>query len=256
MDAKLTYAIKFVADMDKALAFYRDTFGLTVRMATPFWSEFDTGAVTLALHPANEKNPAGGVEIGFSTANLAQIYAERAVNASTFPRRPAWSTARSCRSASPAEGRRCRGAATRDPGGRSGPPAPAAGPEWAGNAGRLRSGVADPVRGSGSKGSARPGRPGAGLAPRRFDLGARPRRQTDHRYGARGRRQRRRTRLCFRPGRGRLFPAHPRAGLVRTPAVPGRATLKSSCLQRRLRGGSAHAGLSRSPAPRRRRPRS
>ncbi len=88
MDAKLTYAIKFVADMDKALAFYRDTFGLTVRMATPFWSEFDTGEVTLALHPANEKNPAGGVEIGFSTENLAQIYAERAANGLEFSEAP------------------------------------------------------------------------------------------------------------------------------------------------------------------------
>ncbi|MGH7024896.1 MAG: VOC family protein [Caulobacteraceae bacterium] len=84
MRAKFTYAIKFVADMDKALAFYRDTFGLTVKFATPFWSEFETGEVTLALHPASEAHPAGGAQIGFSTEDLAGIYAARAANGLDF----------------------------------------------------------------------------------------------------------------------------------------------------------------------------
>jgi catechol 2,3-dioxygenase-like lactoylglutathione lyase family enzyme len=88
MQARLSYAIKFVADMDKAVAFYRDTFGLTVKFASPFWSEFDTGEVTLALHPASANNPAGGVEIGFSTDNLAQIYAERAASGLEFSQAP------------------------------------------------------------------------------------------------------------------------------------------------------------------------
>ena len=88
MQAKFTYAIKFVADMDKAVAFYRDTFDLTVRFASPFWSEFDTGDVTLALHPASEANPAGGVEIGFSTENLQQIYEDRAANGLEFSEAP------------------------------------------------------------------------------------------------------------------------------------------------------------------------
>jgi catechol 2,3-dioxygenase-like lactoylglutathione lyase family enzyme len=88
MDAKFRYAIKFVADMDKALAFYRDTMGLTVRFATTEWSEFDTGDVTLALHPASQANPAGRVEIGFSTENLAQIYAERAAAGVEFVEAP------------------------------------------------------------------------------------------------------------------------------------------------------------------------
>jgi lactoylglutathione lyase len=88
MQAKFTYAIKAVADMDKAVAFYRDTFGLTVRFASPFWSEFNTGEVTLALHPATDKLPAGQVEIGFSTENLAQIYADRAANGLEFSEAP------------------------------------------------------------------------------------------------------------------------------------------------------------------------
>lgn len=88
MQAKFSYAIKFVDDMDKAVTFYRDTFGLTVRFASPYWSEFDTGEVTLALHPASDKNPAGGVELGFSTENLAQLFEKRAENGLAFSMDP------------------------------------------------------------------------------------------------------------------------------------------------------------------------
>lgn len=88
MQAKFTYAIKFVADMDKAVAFYRDTLGLKVKFASPFWSEFETGDVTLALHPADDKNPAGGVKIGFTTENLRKIYADREAAGLTFTQAP------------------------------------------------------------------------------------------------------------------------------------------------------------------------
>jgi len=88
MQAKFTYAIKFVADMDKAVAFYRDTLGLPVKLATPYWSEFDTGEVTLALHPASDKNPAGGVEIGFTTEDLSALYEARAANGLAFAQAP------------------------------------------------------------------------------------------------------------------------------------------------------------------------
>ena len=88
MKSKLTYAIKFVADMDKAVAFYRDTMGLTVRFSSPFWSEFDTGDVTLALHPASEKNPAGGVQLGFTTSDLPGVYAAREAAGITFAAPP------------------------------------------------------------------------------------------------------------------------------------------------------------------------
>ena len=36
---KLTYVIKFVADMDRAVAFHRDTLGLPLKFASPHWSE-------------------------------------------------------------------------------------------------------------------------------------------------------------------------------------------------------------------------
>ena len=88
MDAKLRYAIKFVGDMDRAVAFWRDTFGLTVRFASPFWSEFDTGDVTLALHPASDQNPAGSVQIGFTTPDLPGVYAARAASGLAFAEPP------------------------------------------------------------------------------------------------------------------------------------------------------------------------
>ena len=53
------YVIKFVTDMNKAVEFYRDTLGLTLRFESASWSEFATGETTLALHPASDKNPAG-----------------------------------------------------------------------------------------------------------------------------------------------------------------------------------------------------
>ncbi len=88
MQAKLTYAIKYVADMDATVAFYRDKLGLTVRFALPFWSEFETGDVTLALHPASGNNPAGGVEIGLTAPDLPAIYAEREAAGLTFVQAP------------------------------------------------------------------------------------------------------------------------------------------------------------------------
>ena len=88
MQATFSYAIAFVADMDKAVAFYRDTFGLKVKFATPFWSEFDTGAVTLALHPASERNPPGRVQLGFATPDLPGVYAGREVAGLNFTQAP------------------------------------------------------------------------------------------------------------------------------------------------------------------------
>ncbi|HVI09963.1 MAG TPA: VOC family protein [Candidatus Binatia bacterium] len=74
MSAKLSYVIEFVADMDRAVKFYRDTVGLPLKFQSPEWSEFATGETTLALHPAREKNKAGTFEIGFNVADLAKFY--------------------------------------------------------------------------------------------------------------------------------------------------------------------------------------
>jgi lactoylglutathione lyase len=71
---RLNYAIKFVADMGEAVRFYRDALGLTLRFESPFWSEFDTGETTLALHPASDENPAGTVQLGLSVDDVDRFY--------------------------------------------------------------------------------------------------------------------------------------------------------------------------------------
>lgn len=72
---QLKYAIKFVGDMDSAVAFYRDVLGLALRFQSPSWSEFETGGTTLALHPASADNPAGSVQLGLATEDLDGFHA-------------------------------------------------------------------------------------------------------------------------------------------------------------------------------------
>jgi predicted enzyme related to lactoylglutathione lyase len=86
---KLTYAIKYVAEMDKAVAFHRDILGLTLKFASPFWTEFDTGGTTLALHAASGEHPAGSVQLGFGADDLAAFYAAREANGVAFTAAPA-----------------------------------------------------------------------------------------------------------------------------------------------------------------------
>lgn len=74
---RLTYAIKYVSDMDKAVAFHRDVLGLELKFASPFWSEFATGDTTLALHPASPEHRAGNVQLGFGADSLAEFYGRR-----------------------------------------------------------------------------------------------------------------------------------------------------------------------------------
>jgi lactoylglutathione lyase len=85
---KLSYAIKFVTDMDKAIAFYRDTLGLELKFQSPFWTEFATGETALAFHPASAENPAGGVQLGFGVDDLAGLYARRDELGITFTQPP------------------------------------------------------------------------------------------------------------------------------------------------------------------------
>jgi len=47
----ITTLILNVTDMVAATTFYRDQFGLTALIQSPWWTEFDTGATKLSLHP-------------------------------------------------------------------------------------------------------------------------------------------------------------------------------------------------------------
>ena len=87
-DMKLNYVIEFVADMDRAVGFYRDLLGLPLRFQSPGWSEFATGETSLGLHPATERNPAGSVELGFNVANLEKFHQEMSAKGVQFSMPP------------------------------------------------------------------------------------------------------------------------------------------------------------------------
>lgn len=63
--------------MDRSVAFHRDVLGLDPKFQSPFWTEFETGETTLALHPASADNPAGSVELGLAVDNLGEFYGRR-----------------------------------------------------------------------------------------------------------------------------------------------------------------------------------
>jgi catechol 2,3-dioxygenase-like lactoylglutathione lyase family enzyme len=85
---KLSYAIKYVADMDASVAFHRDVMGLELKFQSPFWSEFATGETTLALHAASDENSPGTVQLGFAAENLGEFYARREELGLTFTQPP------------------------------------------------------------------------------------------------------------------------------------------------------------------------
>jgi catechol 2,3-dioxygenase-like lactoylglutathione lyase family enzyme len=87
MFSKVDYIMVRVSDMRRSVAFYRDTLGLPLKFESPGWSEFATGATTLALHAsappaagsqaANPAAPAAGTcAVGFSVPDLNRTYAE------------------------------------------------------------------------------------------------------------------------------------------------------------------------------------
>jgi catechol 2,3-dioxygenase-like lactoylglutathione lyase family enzyme len=85
---RLSYAIKYVADMDQAIAFHRDTLGLDLKFQSPFWSEFATGDTTLALHAASDEHKPGSVQLGFATDNLREFYNRRDELGLSFTQEP------------------------------------------------------------------------------------------------------------------------------------------------------------------------
>ena len=75
---RVSYAIVFVSDMRRSVAFYRDVIGLPLRFESPGWTEFTTEGATLALHaaagppagPDPAHLPAGRCRPGLSVPNL------------------------------------------------------------------------------------------------------------------------------------------------------------------------------------------
>jgi len=93
MFAKVDYAMVNVSDMDRSVAFYRDVLGIPLRFDSPGWSEFETGATTLALHLAPKAPPmagppagptAGSCSLGFSVEDLDRTVADLGARGARF----------------------------------------------------------------------------------------------------------------------------------------------------------------------------
>ena len=75
---RVNYAIVFVSDMKRSVAFYRDVIGLPLKFDSPEWSEFATDGATFALHRAEKpadaaegtELPAGHCRPGLSVPDL------------------------------------------------------------------------------------------------------------------------------------------------------------------------------------------
>ncbi len=85
---KLKYIIEFVADMDRAVKFYRDVVGLPLKFESPGWTEFATGDTSFALRPASEKNRAGTYDVGFTVKDLHEFYEQMQAKGVQFPMPP------------------------------------------------------------------------------------------------------------------------------------------------------------------------
>ena len=75
MTTSMTYAIKFVGNMDAAVRFHVAQLGLKLRFQSPEWSEFETGQTTLALHKASAEHPAGSCQLGFGVQDIDGFFA-------------------------------------------------------------------------------------------------------------------------------------------------------------------------------------
>jgi lactoylglutathione lyase len=78
---KPDYLIVYVSDMQRSTAFYRDILGLPLKFTSPGWTEFYTGATTVALHttgastlPPTQRPPAGQAQLGFMVDDLQAVY--------------------------------------------------------------------------------------------------------------------------------------------------------------------------------------
>jgi len=85
---KLNYVIKYVADMDKAVEFFRDRLGLELQFQSPHWTEFATGETTLALHASSDEHPAGSSSVGFGVDDIDGFYSRASKDGVEFTSQP------------------------------------------------------------------------------------------------------------------------------------------------------------------------
>jgi lactoylglutathione lyase len=86
MFKQIDYTMVVVSDMQRSVEFYRDKLGIPLKFQSPQWTEFATGATTLALHgggvPAagppsgDPSKTAGACSIGFNVHDVDKTYEE------------------------------------------------------------------------------------------------------------------------------------------------------------------------------------
>ena len=93
---KLSYAIVFVSDMDRSIAFYRNILGFSLTHKSHKWTEFAVNGITLALHLADAPDhnhthattPAGHCQLGLTVSNLDKFHAEMVAKGVTCQQPP------------------------------------------------------------------------------------------------------------------------------------------------------------------------
>ena len=85
MFKQIDYTMVIVSDMTRSVEFYRDKLGIPLKFESPEWTEFQTGATTLALHGGGVPNErtggsgdkdAGTCSIGFNVEDVEQTFEE------------------------------------------------------------------------------------------------------------------------------------------------------------------------------------
>jgi len=86
MFTQIDYTMVVVSDMQASVEFYRDKLGIPLKFQSPDWTEFQTGATTLALHgggvvgttpPTGDPTKhAGSCSIGFNVNDVDKTYEE------------------------------------------------------------------------------------------------------------------------------------------------------------------------------------
>jgi len=86
MFTQIDYTMIVVSDMQRSVEFYRDKLGIPLKFQSPEWTEFATGATTLALHgggtrrdyqdTGDQSKTAGACSIGFNVDDVDKTYEE------------------------------------------------------------------------------------------------------------------------------------------------------------------------------------
>ena len=94
MFKNMDYVMVMVSNMDQSVIFYKDKLGISLRFSTGFWTEFDMGNTTLALHggaaskKGEEIGDAGNCSFGFYVDNIDDVYKKLTAKRIEFIQKP------------------------------------------------------------------------------------------------------------------------------------------------------------------------